>query len=58
MQNGIPVFFKYQDDPKRSFEELVEQRYPVYEDLADIIVEVKDENPDQVFAQFEKLLTS
>jgi shikimate kinase len=54
IQNGIPSFFKYQDDPRRSFEELVEQRYPVYKDLADITVDVKDEDPDAVFAVFEK----
>lgn len=55
MANGIPAFFKYQDDPRRSYEELCDERYPVYEKFADYIIEYDKEMPEEILEKFLNL---
>lgn len=55
IQNGIPSFFKYQDNPKRSFDEIWLKRKPVYKQFADYIIEADNENPDEILQKFINL---
>jgi len=52
IQKGMPSFFKYPTDPQRSFEELIQERKPVYKSLAEITLEVKNNSPEEVLAMF------
>jgi len=45
IKNGIPAFFKDPGNPKKSFEELVKIRLPVYRKLADFTLEIKKRKP-------------
>lgn len=58
LSRGIPSFFKYPDDPKKSFYEIYSQRIPVYTKLADIIIEVTNENPKEVFKKFTNVISN
>ena len=55
IKNGIPAFFKYQNDPRKSFDELVKQRFPIYKQLADCILELTDEDEERVLNKFIEL---
>lgn len=44
---GIPAFFPYRDDPKRSLSEILGARRPVYAELATIRVECGAEPPEE-----------
>jgi shikimate kinase len=46
VSRGIPAFFPYPDDPRRSLEEILAARRPVYSGLAAIRVECGAEPPD------------
>lgn len=48
IKNGIPAFFHYQNDPKRSLEELFKKRSPVYKKMTTITIKVNDENPGEI----------
>jgi shikimate kinase len=45
---GTPAFFRYKDDPQRSLEELLQGRQPTYRALADIVIDISEEAPEQV----------
>jgi shikimate kinase len=45
---GTPAFFRYKDEPERSLDELLQQRLPIYQKLADNIVDIGEEGPEQV----------
>ncbi len=53
VSRGIPAFFPYPDDPRRSLEEILAARRPVYSGLAAIRVECGAEPPD---VNVEKIL--
>lgn len=53
-KNGIPAFFPYQDNPRKSFEELIKQREPVYKKIADITIESGDLSPEEIIAKLIK----
>lgn len=53
VSRGIPAFFPYPDDPRRSLEEILAARRPVYVGLAAIRVECGAEPPD---VNVEKIL--
>lgn len=55
IKNGIPAFFKYQNDSQRSFDELIKERFTVYRQLTDYIIELKNENEKQVLNKFNEL---
>ncbi len=48
LAQGIPAFFPYQDDPERSFDELLMERLPVYKKLADLTLDIGEETPETV----------
>ena len=48
LTQGIPAFFPYQNDPERSLNELVTERLSVYTKLADIILDIGEESPEEV----------
>ena len=52
IRKGIPPFFKYPNNPKKSFEELIQERKPVYKSLADITLEVKNNTKEEVLEMF------
>jgi shikimate dehydrogenase len=52
MANGIPAFFKYQDDPQKSYNELCEERYPIFEEFADYIIEYTNETTEEIVMSF------
>jgi|GEM_PF-473428 shikimate kinase len=45
---GIPAFFPYPDDPRRSLAELLDARRPVYRALATVTIECRGESPSAV----------
>lgn len=55
IKNGIPAFFKYPENPRKSFNELIKIRLPIYKKLANFILKIKDENEQQVFNKFINL---
>lgn len=48
LAQAIPTFFPYQDDPERSFDELLTERLPVYKKLADITLNIGEETSEEV----------
>jgi shikimate kinase len=42
LPQGIPAFFRYQDDPEKSLDELFKERLPIYRKLADITIDVSE----------------
>jgi shikimate kinase len=48
LTQGIPAFFPYPDDPERSFNELVAERFSAYTRLADITLDISEEEPEIV----------
>ena len=42
LKKGVPAFFPYPEDPRRSFEELWQERHPIYSKLADCVVRLID----------------
>lgn len=48
MKNGVPSFFKYPEEPRRSFDELVSERFPIYESLADVVLEYRSESIEEI----------
>lgn len=48
IKNGTPAFFPYPDDPKKSFDEVLISREPVYKKLADIVLDCQRKNPDKI----------
>ncbi|MCI5137288.1 MAG: shikimate kinase [Candidatus Electrothrix sp. AR1] len=46
ISGGIPPFFPYPDNPKKSLSELLEARRPVYMKVADITLECDTESPE------------
>lgn len=53
---GIPAFFPYPDDPKRSLSEILAARRPVYAALAAITVACAAEPPEAVVARIMQQL--
>lgn len=52
MSKGVPGFFPYPDDPKRSFTVLWQERVPLYEALANYVLEVARESRKETFEKF------
>jgi len=48
LKHGIPAFFPYPDDPKKSLSELLEKRRPVYKTIADQIISFTSESPGEL----------
>lgn len=48
MTNGIPAFFPYPEDPKRSFEEIYANRNPLYKKLSKITLETGKNEKDNI----------
>lgn len=54
LKHGIPAFFPFKNDPKKSLTELLEKRRPVYKTVADNIISFKSELPEELV---NKILT-
>ncbi|KKT48032.1 MAG: Shikimate kinase [Candidatus Gottesmanbacteria bacterium GW2011_GWA2_44_17] len=48
LKHGVPAFFPYSNDPKKSLDELLEKRKPVYEKTADKTIFFDDETPEEL----------
>lgn len=48
LKHGIPAFFPHPDDPKKSLEELLKKRKPIYEKIADEIISFTSESPEEL----------
>jgi shikimate kinase len=48
LADGIPAFFLYQDDAQRSLDVLLKERLPVYQKLANVVVDVAEETPETI----------
>ena len=48
IKDGIPAFFPYPDNPKKSLSILMKERLPVYKNLANIIINIKNETPRKI----------
>lgn len=55
IKDGIPSFFPYPDDPKKSLNELLKKRRPIYEKIADKIISFDKESPKELV---EKIISS
>lgn len=50
IKNGIPAFFPYPNDPRRSFDQILRQRVLIYEKIADIILDCGTKTPEEIIA--------
>lgn len=55
LKHGVPTFFSNPNDPKKSLEELLKKRKPVYEKIADKIINFTNESPKELV---EKIIMS
>lgn len=55
IKDGIPPFFPYPNDPKKSIKTLLDVRLPVYRKLADYIVKISSETPEEIVNKILKL---
>ena len=46
LKHGVPAFFPYPSDPKKSLSELLVKRRPVYKKVANKIINFKSESPE------------
>lgn len=48
IKNGIPSFFPYPEDPRKSFEELLKQRELIYEKIANVVLHCGVKTPEEI----------
>jgi len=48
LAQGIPAFFPYPADPDKSLDELLTERLPAYQKLADLTIDVSEGTSDEV----------
>ncbi len=48
LMHGVPAFFPYLNDPKKSLSELMEKRRSIYEKAADQIISFTSESPEEL----------
>ena len=48
LKHGVPAFFSHPNDPKKSLDELLKKRKPVYEKIADEIINFNSESPEEL----------
>ena len=48
LAQSTPAFFPYQNDPERSFNELLTERLSIYKKLADITLDIGEETAEEV----------
>jgi len=48
LMHGVPAFFPYLNDPKKSLSELMEKRRPIYEKAANQIISFTSESPEEL----------
>lgn len=46
LKHGIPAFFPFPKNPKKSLRELLKKRRPIYKKIADEIISFKSESPE------------
>ena len=56
MYHGIPPFFPYQDDPDKSLMELLKIREPVYNKIAEQVLNCGIKTPEEIITDIIKLL--
>ncbi len=52
MRKGIPSIFADKDNPRASFRQLIEERFPIYQQLADHILNIQNESEEETFQKF------
>ncbi|MFA5770107.1 MAG: shikimate kinase [Patescibacteria group bacterium] len=56
IKNGVPAFFPYPNNPKKSLDELLEKRRPIYEKIADKTISFVEERPEEIVKKIINLL--
>lgn len=56
LKHDVPAFFPYQHDPKKSLDELLKKRKPIYEKIADKIISFDNETPEELVKKIINLL--
>lgn len=56
VKHGIPAFFPFPNNPKKSLRELLEKRRPVYKRVADKIINFKSESPAKLVVKILTLI--
>ncbi len=56
ISNGVPAFFSDPDDPKKSLDEVFKFRNPIYEKLADDVLECENKIPEQIVKMIQSQL--
>lgn len=48
LKHGVPAFFPFPNNPKKSLRELLKKRRPIYKKIADEIISFKSESPEDL----------
>lgn len=48
LKHGIPAFFPYPNDPKKSLNDLLEKRRPIYKKVANQIISFTSQSPEEL----------
>jgi len=56
IKDGIPATFPYQNDPEKSLAEILNERLPIYQKLADHTLSLKLETPNEIVNKIIKLI--
>ncbi len=56
LKNDIPSFFPFPDNPKKSLDELLKKRLPVYRELAEFTLTIDKETPEEIVNKLSKNL--
>lgn len=57
LKHGVPSFFPYPGDPKKSLDELLKKRKPIYEKIADRIISFTNESPEELVIKVINLVS-
>lgn len=56
IKTGIPTFFLYPENPEKSLDELLKQRIPIYNEIAEVTLEISKKTPDEIVSEIIKLI--
>lgn len=57
LKDGISSFFPFPDNPEKSLDELLKQRLPIYEQLAQFSLTINIETPEEIVDKILKEIT-
>lgn len=56
LKDGVPSFFLYPNDPKKSLEELLNKRTPVYQELSEFALTIDQETPEKIVNKLQTII--